>query len=277
MKKILVPTDFSKNADNAINFALKIAQNNGAEIILLHAFHAPVVDAQTPGNIMASLVKEEENKSTNLLKKKIVEIQSQPKFSKIKCQQIATLGFAVEEIIIASNDLKADLIVMGTKGASGLKEVLLGSNTARVIEKAKVPVLAIPEKAKFSSLKKIVYASDFKSDDSQLIEQLINFAKVFNTQVSILHVSPMKEKDADAKLDWLFAEVKYKVNYEKISFHILNKEKIAEGIDGFVRYSEADMLAMTTYKKGLIESVFHKSMTKKMAYHMDIPLMVFHK
>lgn len=277
MKKILVPTDFSDNAKNALNYALQVAEKTKAEVILFHAFHAPVVDAQMPGNMIASLVKEEEKISKQKLKGLIKEIQSQKQFAKIKCRFVVSLGFSVEEINSAAADQNVDLIVMGTKGASGLKELMIGSNTAAVIEKCRVPVLAIPDKAKFAMIEKIVYATDFKSDDLSVIGKLAEFAKLFNAQIAVLHISPASEKDADAKLDKLFTEVKYKLDYERMSFHILNKDKIAEGIDGFVKYSEADLLAMATYQRGLFDSLFHKSITKKMVLHTHIPLFAFHK
>lgn len=277
LKKILVPTDFSDNAKNALDYAMHLAEKTKAELVLFHAFYAPAVDAQMPGSMMASLVKEEEEISIEKLKLLVKEVQLQKDFSKIKYKTIATLGFAVEEIINVSEDQKVDLIVMGTKGASGWKELLLGSNTANVIGKSVVPVLVIPEKAKFSAVKKMVYASDFKSEDLSVMEQIIAFAELSAAKIAVLHIRTSEGDEMDEKINQLLASFKDKVNDETLSFFVLNKANIAKGIDEFVKFREADMLAMATYNRGLVDSLFHKSITKKMAYHTHIPLLAFHK
>lgn len=187
------------------------------------------------------------------------------------------LGLMVEEVTAASADNNVDLIIMGTRGANGLKELMLGSNTASVIEKTRVPVLAVPEKAKWQSFSKVVYAADFEKDDFEIIEQLVNFIKSYNSHIEILHIALRHEEELEQKLDNLFTEVKTKLNYPKMSFHISNKDNAVEGINNFIEKTEADLLCMATYQRGLIGSLFHKSITKAMAFHIHIPLLAFHK
>lgn len=276
MKKILVPTDFSDNAKNALDYAVKIAGKLNAEILLMHAVQLPVIDPNMPGNMMDAVLKEMEDDAKQKLKKTANEATEKTN-GKIQCKQTIRVGFAVEEIVTASADKKCDMIIMGTKGASGLKEIMMGSNTASVIEKTRCTVFAIPEKSKFKKIEKVVYATDFKSDDLPVIRELVNFAKMFDSHLSIIHIHPEKEKNVDEKLDELFIKVKYQTDYEMISFHIVNNEKIVSAINTFSEKNGADVLALATYNRGLFETLFHNSVTKQIAYHTSIPLLAFHK
>src|ERR1051326_2237606 len=132
MKTILVPTDFSKNSLNAIDYAVALAKKENAKIILLNSYYflPSSSDIPYPADIIQSLRTDSINK-LNFLCEEI------SKRKKIKCKMVSKFDLTVPAIIETATEKKAGLIVMGTKGASGLKEVLMGSNTASVIEKAK--------------------------------------------------------------------------------------------------------------------------------------------
>ncbi|TAL60147.1 MAG: universal stress protein, partial [Bacteroidetes bacterium] len=132
MKTILVPTDFSKDASNAVRYATAIAKKEKAKIILLHAFHFTYISPDVPAQFAAETIEAMKADSEHKLKL----ISSEIVKSKIECEYLNNEGFTLDVILKAIEKQKPDLVIMGTKGASGIKEVLIGSNTAKVIEKS---------------------------------------------------------------------------------------------------------------------------------------------
>ncbi|HKR05357.1 MAG TPA: universal stress protein, partial [Bacteroidia bacterium] len=189
-------------------------------------------------------------------------------------------GFAVENIIFKAEEKHADLIVMGTKGANGLQEVLIGSNAGSVIEKSTCPVLIIPENAQFNTIDKIVFATDFCDSDFYAIASLAKIGELFNSEIMIIHISqigPTKDYEKDV-LEWFKNELKYKANieYENISFHDLVGGNVDYELEDFIEKNKVNLLALSMRKRNLFSRLFERSLTKKMAYHTHIPLLAFH-
>jgi nucleotide-binding universal stress UspA family protein len=168
--------------------------------------------------------------------------------------------------------LHTGLIVMGTRGASGLKKYVLGSNTASVIEVSHVPVLAVPELGEFKSFKNVVYATDLRHTQKEL-KTLIPYLEKFNSTVHLLHVtSSLKEVSVlEKKID---AIVK-KSGITKVVTKVIVNKDIRQAIDYYVKETNADMLTMFTHDINFYEKLFHRSMTRKMAFQSKIPLLAF--
>ena len=186
MKTILVPTDFSKNADNALEHAIALAKKMKAKILLIHAFQMSIIYPDTPLQLtdeqMASTEKEA-TKTLELLQKRVIE-SGIP-----NCEYINQAGFTVDVILESADKFHPDLVVMGTRGASGIRGFLVGTNTAKVIEKARCPVIAVPEKAVYKPISKITYATDLLTSDLNALNILVEFGKMFYAQITLLHVS----------------------------------------------------------------------------------------
>ena len=272
MNTILFPTDFSKNADNALQYAVKIASLTQSKLVLFHSYHVPVT---TPDVVYADYQvynEELENSFKEKLQQKIEEIHKNN--PGLTCDISVNYGFALDSIINYSESNKVDLIIMGTRGASGLKEVVFGSITASVIEKASCPVLAVPEKAPFKGINKIVFATDLENAEDDTRTKIIEFAKSFDAHLEVLYIQT--ELEIDEEKDKIFEHINENVDYPKTSFHIEVFQDIEEGIEKFVKRHNPDVLAMITHKRGAIEKLFHRSITKKMAYHSQLPLLAFH-
>jgi len=176
MKTILVPTDFSRNSDNAIHFALELNRKLKAKMVLFHSY----VVADFAGDLPLSMPSDDElrksaEKGMHLQEKKIKE-----EYPGMEMETMTSAGYPENEIIQISSDRKTDLVIMGTQGASGLREVLVGSITAAVMEDTTCPVLAIPEKAEFSELRKIVFATNFADKDFENVAYVIDLARKFD-------------------------------------------------------------------------------------------------
>ena len=171
MKTIFVPTDFSDNADNALYFAIELAKKQNAKLVLIHAFQLPIVVAAVPYDIINNEKLELKKEAENNLKAQCLKIKHS---GNLTYEYILEEGPAVDVILKHAKEKKADIIIMGTKGASGLKAVLFGSITESVIEKTELPVLAIPNKTKFSTpIKTITFATNYNLNEIESIKKLI--------------------------------------------------------------------------------------------------------
>lgn len=275
MKTILVPTDFSKNAHNACKYAIEIARETKAKIILLHAFETPVLYTEIPMTMQMDVIVFEKSAAAELKKyyRKINEIAKG-----VKIELMLQQGLASARIKETALEKKVDLIVLGTIGKGALEKLLLGSNTTRLIRNAPCPILVIPPKAKYAGLKKIVYATDLTVENLSHTATLIPFAKTFNSEILFLNINyPLITGDKQEDIQNISRVIKKNVKYPKISGYACMDENVSEGIKYFLKKNKADCLAMYTHHRGILESVFKRSITEKVAIHASVPLFVIHE
>ena len=172
-----------------------------------------------------------------------------------------------------------NLIVMGTQGATGLKKMLFGSNTADVIDIASVPVLALPPDAKYRKPSRIVFATEYQTGDIEDIEEVAHFAELFNASVSAVHVvNRFTDEDLDFDIhlnDYFNDLVHRKISYNKINCEEFQHTDVAEGIRCFLETGEADILALSRTHRNMLEKLFTKSITREFLFTIDTPLLVF--
>jgi nucleotide-binding universal stress UspA family protein len=270
---ILVPTDFSDVANNALHFALKLAAKMNANVHVLHVTHIPVIDASFPADVYQTFMTEiDEISKTNMDK---VETDYLAK-SGVKYTTHIVMGFVNDEIYSFTEKSPVDLIIMGTQGASGIQEILLGSNAASVVAKSIVPVLVIPPSATYHDLKHIVYSSDFNEPEFPSVSRLIYFAELFNAKVSVLHVKSDYDRFFDSANNF-FTKNKDHISYEKWTVVKLPEGDVIEKINEFTDKNQADMLVMAKHNRSFFDRLFHRSLSKQMAYHTKIPLLVLNK
>jgi nucleotide-binding universal stress UspA family protein len=275
MKTILVPTDFSRSANNALDYAVEIAKKEKAKIILLHAYDIVYISPDTPIQYFDMELTDIKGAAQKRLVKLSAIVESA---TKIKCEILNLQGLPVDLIADTVKSKKINLVVMGTKGASGISEVLIGSNTARVIGKAMCPVIAVPSRARFTGLKKIVFATDYHEKDLVALKQLTEIAGMFKSKISVVHVADEEYTEVTEKeyIDKFEKKARKNVNYKPISFKLLKNEKIEKALEKEIKKESPGLLAMSTKNKNFMERLFGKSITKKLAYHTRIPLIVFH-
>ncbi len=275
MKKfvsILVPTDFSASAKAAAHYAAQLALKMKAKVILLS-----VVEMDTSEVVLHNWKKLENQLRRSAkrdLEKLLKEVKSRAADDLDISYDIAA-GIPMQEVIERyAREKKVNLIVMGTKGATGLRKILRGTNTARVIEHSSVPVIAIPAKATFKQLKKIVYATDLKNIAKE-IQSLCAFASLFQAEILILHTVPAKGSGRlDKKLEPELINV---AHYSAISYHQVGSDSIDQAISRFVDETQADMLTMFTRELDFYQKLFGKSVTRTMAFQSRVPLLVFNR
>jgi len=277
MKTILVPTDFSKNAENALHCAINLAEKTHAKIILLHSFHLDYTNAYVPVNIIEKEIEEAKAKSNKQLKTLYNKVSHHAKHP-IEC--ISSQNLTVDAILATAKEHDVDLIVMGTTGATGMLErQIFGTNSSKVIEKAPCPVIAIPENNIHPDIKTIVYATTYLNSDIDCLQNLVGIAKLFDAYIQVVHVS-LLEEDAEHEKKRMekFKEIVTKnIVYEKMSFKTLLGHSIEERLEGYMEEEkDVDMLVMSAHYRNLMDKLFGKSITKVMAFYLRTPLMIYH-
>lgn len=266
MKTILVPTDFSKAASNAAEYAANLAKEINANVVLFHVYHVPVSVSEVP--IMVITPDELQKNNEAHLKKEATHLS---KKTGVEVRYRVKMGFAMDEIL--AEEKNATLIVMGMKGANKLSEALMGSTTTATLRKATVPVLVIPEKAKYKKPEKIVFACDYDSrTDVHTLDALKKLMKTFGSKIYIVNV---KQKMETVSMEEAVAGVKLenKLNDVEHIYYFPEKEDLVEGINEFVQEYQTDWIAIIPHRYSLMERLFHKSISKKMAFHTHVPLL----
>lgn len=273
MKTLLVPTDFSETANNALDYAGQIALAAKARIVLLHVNQITYVSPEAPLFIPVDTHAEENakellDKNANTIRKKYGTM--------IQVDRVFRTGFAVEEIMLLANELEPDLVVMGMQGAGFLAEKLIGSVTTSVIEQSKYPVLVVGKNTSFKPVKNIVFAYDYvQLKNKKVIDPLKNLAQLFNAHIYILGVNPPMEEVALPKVEAAAAGIRidHLLEENEHSFHYAENEKLIEGIQDFVTSKNADLVAMVPHRHSFFNKLFREPNTKKMAFHTNTPLL----
>jgi nucleotide-binding universal stress UspA family protein len=272
MKQILLPTDFSVNATNALDYALYIAKKTGATLTLLNVTQMPPGSSTMHRNIRDILKKDSEDALSELRE----SIKADAANQDVNLQTISRYGTFEVQVKAVVEDLDIDLIVMGTQGATGIAGILFGSNTATIIEEVTAcPVLAIPHKAPIDDIHKIVFATTYAGNNIEILKDLSALAAVFGASIQILHVRITKEGTKTQIIEDFKQKLRKEVPKESFTFHEVEHEDVLEGLLEFVKANNIDLIAMGTRKKGFF-GFFMRSLTKSAAFSTTVPLMAFH-
>ena len=271
--KILVPTDFSDLSKVAVLFAVRLAKKLKADVILLAVIN---INASAATSIRWEKLQEEMINIANEDAEELIQEIKEEINGRLRIFYRHTIGYPVQDLIESFTVANGvDLIIMGTKGATGLKKVLMGSNATAVIDNSSKPVIAVPGETLFKPIKKIVYATDMVNLDDE-IKSVTRFAQLFDATIKVLHVI---RGDSDKKFDseQVTSELIDRSGYPKISFHVSRNDFTADEVDNFVVNQQADLLAMFTHKLDFYEKLFGKSITRQLAFHAHVPLLTFNK
>lgn len=269
MKHILFPTDFSKNSTYALGVALQLAKDFGAKLHILNAYKMPYSSSSpVTRTLLETLEKASEEELSGCLK----AIKENIEYKDIEIKTKAMAGNVANSIDVYANKVGIDLIVMGTKGASGLKEVLIGSNAEDVVAHSDKSVLVVPENIKATQVKKIAFAVDFQEiKDASVFKAYIEFIKKYQAETLFINIykegNSQKSSELEINMKQLFSEINYSLNFEK-------NDNVINGINEFVRKNNCDMLALFSRKHGFINKIFHKSITNKLTCQAELPMFV---
>ena len=278
MKQILFPTDFSEAANVAFIYALNFADVLNAEVTILHVYDLPIVETPPlPESTKEIFDVVEANKAESFKEElaKLNQLAEEKGLSNVKLNSELLYGDLVYNINKVTKEQSAGLVVMGTTGATGAKEVFLGSNAASVISNVNIPVLAIPANADFNEkVSSIVFTTQYQEKDTDVFNKTLDVARSLKAKVYCLYI---KTPDDPTNIEERINEWKILYKDNDVSFFNIDGDHVEQTIIDFVENQKVDMLVMLKHKRGFFESLFHRSLTKKMAYHTKVPLMVYHE
>lgn len=274
MLNILVPTDFSPLSKVAIQYAVRVANELNGVVTILHvitishpvrvSMHDKMRDLED--DMMVRTEKDLEKLAYAAMENLTTDQPIQ--YSVVRGSDFGT------ELIKEAQRLKIQLIVMGTRGASGIKKTVLGSNTTSVIQSSNIPVMAVPDKAKFRGFKDIVYACDLQNVEKEL-KMLSTYASRFGSTIHLVHVA--KHGSDVEQIEDQLNDVTKRSRIKNVCSVVLIDHDVEGAIEQYIGVNKADLLAMFTHKVSFYEKLFDKSMTRKMAFHSTVPLLAFKK
>jgi len=271
MKKILIPTDFSDTANKARDYAIQLAQLIDAEIILLNTYHIPYSGASAGTLINIDKIALEESEKAMELQLEYINSN----YSNIKISTLCRAGLLVDSVKRISENSEVDLIVMGTTGASGSLENMLGSNTSALIGNIKVPIITIPKDSTINFPKHIVAANDLsESGEEKLFDVLKEIAIDTSSSIDFLFI--VKEENyAEKKIQRLkSADFDNTFDSEYHPFHFKENENIEDGILEYIDNKNFDLLVVVAHQRNFWEGLFHKSISKALVKHAKLPVLV---
>jgi len=280
MKSILLPTDYSANSWNAIEYALNFYKGQECIFYILHVNRlSNVVTNDSPfiptQDVIEDIYTKPAQKQLRKLLKKI--LLKFPNNDNHKFYALTDYNFFIESIRKNVEEKKIDIIVMGTKGATGLKKLIVGSNTGDVITKVQCTTLVVPENAKYSDPKEIAFPTDFSLFyNIDTLKPVTDILDQTNASVRILHISKKNEElNLNQNKNKEILE-DYFLDYD-YSFHFLSNKKVEDAVQCFVESRDVDMIAMVGKNLNYFQQILFHSRIEEISYHTDVPFLVLHE
>lgn len=272
MVNILVPTDFSDLSKVSIDFAVKVANKLDGNITLLHVVTIVQPTRASTRLRLEAIEREIMSIAKEDMEKLTAELSKTLKTTKpVKTRIVKGTSFD-NTVKREAKKLRSGLIVMGTRGASGIRKVVVGSNTASMIEVSHVPVLVVPELASFKNFKNLVYATDTRHLDREL-KALLPYVKIFGSTVHVFHVAANQKAAAvaEAKIEKSIG----KADYDKFVVKVVVAKNIDKALEEYMNTAKGDLLTTFAYEHSFYEKLFDRSLTRKLAFQTKLPLLAF--
>lgn len=274
-KRILLPTDFSKNALNAVRYAVDLYSEVPCDFYFLNAFRISgySIDSLTPpeeGDVAYESAKEEAEVG---LAKLLDILELHTDNPRHQYHTIATYNSLLYAIRTSIARYDIDLVVMGTKGITGAESLIFGTNTINIMEGiTECPVLAVPEDYHYSPPRDIVFPTDYKAAYKRReLNYLLEIAKLHKAFIRVLHIKKESRlsRDQESNQELLMAILEGSDH----SFHTLEDMKVHKGIGAFVESRESDMVAFINRKHTFFGKILSRPLAKELGYHYSIPLL----
>jgi len=273
MKRILVPIDFSEQAKCAVKAAGQIARKVGAEVYLLHMIDLPSgesdleahSDASSPAKML--YLQKTHEKFREFLRSKLLE--------DVVGHEEVRFHKTFSGIIEYSKELDIDLIIMGSQGATGFKEMFIGSNTEKVVRRSDIPVLVVKKNMADLNLSKFVFATDFSENVKPAFARFLKFIKIFNASVDLLFINTVHNFESTHKTSKRLREFIVEFDLPEHSLNIYNDRSIEKGILNYTKDSGAGVIALITHQRSGLSSMFNESISEDLVNHALKPVLTF--
>ena len=276
IRNVVVPTDFSETAKNAYRYAIELAGYLKAKVRLVHVYQP---GADRSGAMLLDGVSEELH-----LKQELLQSLSQSTDIFVAGPQVQTVaqaepeiinGFVTDELCNLSRQSNTDLLVMGTTGQAKGFEKWLGSISTEVARKAYCPVILVPQNASFSPIKNLLYACDYQANEGRMLDKVMSLASLFGATVHLVHICTSRGPNP-AEPSGTYAESTFDNSAAKLKMSKVYHPDVLEAIALQAKSTQSAMIAMGTHHRSFLENLFHKKLTREMAFSTSLPLAIFH-
>ena len=274
MRKILIPTDFSNNADNAIDYACELFKYEVSEIYLMHAYQDDIYSdkellTRETLDEVTKIIKQRSLKQLDAILKRVRDAAPNPRHS---FKLIAANEQLIDLADTIVDDENIDIIIMGTRGATDDRKLTFGSNTLQVLKYVQCPVLAIPQNYRYTQPKHILFPTNYlipyKRRELKLLSEI---AAPFRTQIDLLHVSGIKKLSLRQEDNRDF--IKDELSKNKVDFKTVKEKKVVQAINKYIAEHDIDMLVMVNTRHSFLENILYRSTIDKVSLSLDIPFL----
>lgn len=263
MNRVLVPVDFSETSVNALNYAIKLFDSSDLELTILHTYD--VSSSAFRMKSMDGILERDAQREMDTLLARVHKA-----YPKLAVETKIVKSKAITAITSLGNSGRYDFIVMGTKGASGLKEVFIGSVAGGVIAQSDTPVLIIPEDSDHHALDKIVLAmSGTPFSDPAIVAPLRHLASMHASKVTLLYVADDQKPDLEPVAETL-EEFSPTITYN------YGRGSVNEQINRYIERENAKLLCLVRTKKDFFDHLLNESVTLKQTFNSPVPLLILH-
>ena len=279
MRRILVPTDFSEQARNAFEVAVAIARKTGAAIKLLHVIEMPSTYSFSAtgdlvgGNGMEQLYMMKLLEST---KHRMAELERSVEHEGVDVVQDVDADSVIRKIRHVVREDQVDLVVMGSKGSSGMDEFLIGSNTEKVVRTAECPVLTVKGRLPQFEIKNIVLPSDFKREIGTAVSQFKYFQQVFGAKLHLVYINTPGAFESTAILRQRMQKAADRYGLQNYTINVYNDTIEEDGILHFAEEINADLIMMATHGRTGLAHLLSGSIAEDLVNHSNVPVLTFH-
>ena len=276
MHKVLFPTDFSKNAANAFQYACRFAAVDHSQMIILNSYQVPILSSNESGEELQEAAKEIRSSRVEKLEEFVhgfEETRSSEGLHDLKLTLDTVEGEAVDSIVNYAMEHGVQMIIMGTRGETADQSQLMGSVAAGVMARAHCKVLTVPEQAVYRKPSHIVYALDFEDAENQTLQSIKSFADLYKANITFLHINPDPHYFEETHLENFKRVRQFVSDFEHVRFEIIGDDDVQRALNNYISENEVDLFVMKTRKSMNTASA---SLTKEMMLTTNIPLLVYH-
>lgn len=276
MKKILVPTDFSEQAENALKVAAQMANKFNGEIYLLHMLELPMQLVGTGsavgggGNNLPEALY-----FMKLAKKRFTEILKEPYLKDIKVHETVEFHQAFEGIMEVSEKYNCDIIIMGSHGATGFKEMFIGSNTEKVVRNSHIPVLVIKNEHEVFRVDDLVFATDCDLDNKHTLSQAIRFAEKIDAKIHLVYINTANNFKTSEDTSKCLKDFVKGTDLKNYTFNVYNDVTVESGILNFAKSIDAGLIGIGTHGRKGLAHFFNGSISEDLVNHAQRPVVTF--
>ena len=277
MKTILFPTDFSSNAVHASGYAGMVANRMNANIVLLNVYTVPTISEYQLPNDIENFIMENKRTAQANLEEFTKEFLENTGLHPDRVSTRVEYGFIAEKIVDLAIEIQADMIVMGTKGATNFLDKWLGTNAQKVMKKSDCPVWIIPQAAPLHYPQHFLYAADFQEDELLVTHKIMEIAEPFGANCTVVHIHDYFEMNVGHRIEATVHQLNEEFDEEALSVKNLHRTDVVKGLNTYIETHKPDVLALAIHDKSIFSQIFETSITNYFVQKSNLPILTFRK